>query len=277
MFVQRFSVLVVFVITSHAACSSGKPKESAVADRAVVDEMSVMAQGTGMSRAARTVEVGGRERDVVTVSGYLEMDPFPTGKALQGTRIITKDGRAYLLSVRPIKEYFQYLGKWVVGTEYHTRSSDDPRAQSIGLFKMLTIGLAPGQKPYATVPTRIPHPPVVKSKIELETLPGRWALIVGKPTYKLNKSLSARVPHLIIDSATVALPDGFVVQKHLYRMVAKQRAAELLKATKATVVVRVSKYEKKLKVYPVRFCYDERLDCGMGLGKGRGKRKLQTP
>lgn len=218
---------------------------------------------TAAVKAGRTIEVAGRKHKVIAFTGYLEIDPYPTGKAVQGTRVITKDGRGYLLAIRRYGPYLKFVNRWVTGTGYHHRSSYDSRAQSIGMFTTLSLRLADGQLPHASVPTRVPHPPRARTRAELERLPGRWALVIEKPTYELQKPRSANPPFQVVKSVTMTLPGGLQVKKHLWLGVSKQSARRMLAAGQATLVVRISRRAGKLTVSASEHCEGVAIRCGM--------------
>lgn len=238
-----------------AACSPKKTRPRADSNN--------RRDSVAQKHAGQTIDVGGRKHKVVAFTGYLEIDPYPTGKAVQGARILTKDGRGYLLAIRRYHRYLKYANRWVTGTGYQYRSSYDPRAQSIGLFRTLSLRLADGQKSHAKTPTRVPHPPRVRTRAELEKLPGRWAVIVEKPTFALEKPLSTDIPYHRVKFVTMTLPGGLTVKKHLWHGMGKRSARRLLSMKKATLVVRISRYGGKLKVQGSKYCPGVDLRCGM--------------
>jgi len=227
------------------------------------------ARATAAMKTGRTIEVAGRQHKVIAFAGYLEIDPYPSGKAVQGTRVLTKDGREYLLAIRRYRPYLKFVNRWVTGTGYHHRSSYDPRAQSIGMFTTLSLRLADGQQPHSTTPTQVPHPPRARSKAELERLPGRWALLIEKPAYELEKPRSANTPLQVVKSVTMTLPGGLQIKKHLWLGVSPQSARRMLAAEQATLVVRISRRDGKLTVSASKHCEGMALRCGMGKRRRR--------
>ncbi len=213
--------------------------------------------------AGQTVVVAGHKHQVVAFSGYLEIDPYPTGKATQAARVHGKDGKSVTLALRRYEPYLKYVNRRVTGTGYHHPSSYHPRAQSARLFKPLSLRLADGEKPHAAVPTRVPHPPRVNSRAELERLPGRWALIVGKPSYELQYPVAGKRAYHTVKSVTVRLADGFQVKKHLWHAASASTFKRLKAASAATLVVRLWRSNGKARVATSRYCEGVKLRCGM--------------
>jgi hypothetical protein len=112
------------------------------------------------------------------LEGQYEVDPIPGGKRLQGSWLVLDDGRRYVVSYRPVPEYFAFLDKRVVvqGRPYWPGRD----TQHVGATHLAidSIELAPGQVPYESVPTEVPQPPIVRTGDALDRREGRWARVV---------------------------------------------------------------------------------------------------
>lgn len=249
------TALLLLLLPLLVGCSTSNPSKTTAPD----------SPGGAVAEKSHgpSVAVAGREHTVVGFTGYLEIDPYPTGKAVQGTWVHTKDGESYLLAICEFEPFLEYVNKRVTGTGYHYQSSNDPRAQSIGLFKILSLRLADGEIPHATVPTRVPPPPRAHSRSEIAKLPGRWALIVGKPSYELQYPEPGKRAYHTVKSVSVHLADGLQLKKYLWRGVSVATFERLKAARIATLVVRIPRTDGNSELGASRYCEGVNLRCGM--------------
>lgn len=112
--------------------------------------------------------------------GRYEVDPIPGGKRFQGSWLVLDDRTRYVLSYRPMPDFFPYVNKRVIitGRPYHPGS--DTQYIQAAHFQVTDITLAEGESPYEEAPTQLPAPPLLHTTAELCAYAGRWVQVVGK-------------------------------------------------------------------------------------------------
>jgi hypothetical protein len=114
-----------------------------------------------------------------TVSGRLIIEPIPAGKRFQGTWLDGDGDQKYVLSYRPVPEYFPFVDKRVVvvGRPYYQGS--DVQQIMADHFEVESIELAPGEVARSPVPATLPAPPLARTVAELAGREGLWVQLVG--------------------------------------------------------------------------------------------------
>ena len=108
-----------------------------------------------------------------------EVDPIPGGKRFQGAWLTLDDGTRYLVAYRPVPEHLPFVDKRVeVGGRPYKPGLDTQHVQATH-FQIDSIELAPGETPYATPPTELPAPPVVRTGPRLVACAGNWVQVIG--------------------------------------------------------------------------------------------------
>lgn len=119
------------------------------------------------------------ETETNRYEGRLEIDPIAGGKRFQGTWLVTDGADRFLLSYRPIEEYFAYVDRQVVveGEEY----DPDPRTQHIMAdhLRVESMELADGETPIEPVPDRLPAPPLLEDSQRFAERDGLWTQVTG--------------------------------------------------------------------------------------------------
>lgn len=95
-----------------------------------------------------------------------------SGKHLQATTITTQSGTVYLLSYRPMPDYYAFLEREVIAQGKHY--APEGQAVSGEHFSATSITLAPGQQPITPAPTSLPAPPWANTKAALAARQDRW-------------------------------------------------------------------------------------------------------
>jgi hypothetical protein len=199
-------------------------------------------------------------KDLKTYTGYLEIDPFRYGKAVQGVTVYTASGKSIGIEMRYNKGHMQYMNKKVVITGGMANSSNDPRVQSYSYFKVESIKLAPGEKPYAVIPSVIPPPPVVKSEKDIKNLPGGWGVAIGKCEFIPDpKNKTRKDNSMIINKVILKLDDGFKITKHLYHMVSTG-SKDYKNGAYGTIIFKYYANRDK-KIYTFKFCTGKQKLC----------------
>ncbi len=217
---------------------------------------------TGADAKAPAPKVPALPKGMQRYEGYLEIDPFRYGKAVQAATVHTTDGKRIGIEMRYTAEHLKFVNKRVVVVGGMARSSSDPRAQAYTYFKVHALTLAPGEKPWPTPPTAVPAPPVVHSKAEIDKLPGAWGVAVGTVTYQVDpKSVRPDALTHVIEKAVLTLSDGFKLEKHLWHMTGVD-SPDYVNGSTATMVF---KYSPSWKDHPfsiMKFCHGEFPRCG---------------
>ncbi len=118
-------------------------------------------------------------KDIVTFTARFDIDRLSGGKRFQGS-ILYRDGLDPLVcSYRPLKQYFEFVDRRVVVQGYHWSPPANAQQIMASHFAITSMKLAPGEKPYATKPTALPRPPMVRDKKGLEGKKDRWVQVVG--------------------------------------------------------------------------------------------------
>lgn len=116
---------------------------------------------------------------LVQLEGRYEVDPIPGGKRFQGAWLVMDDGTRYVIAYRPVPEYFKFMEKRVlVRGRPFTPGPDTQHIQAQHL-EVNSIELASGETPYASPPTELVAPPIVKTTSELVKRDVRWVQVVG--------------------------------------------------------------------------------------------------
>lgn len=117
--------------------------------------------------------------DPVLLEGRYEVDPVPGGKRLQGSWLVLDDGSRYVISYRPVPEYFQFIDKRVrVEGRPYVPGSDTQQVMTTHLA-VERIELAPGETPYSSPPVEVPAPPLAGSIEAIAAREGRWVCVRG--------------------------------------------------------------------------------------------------
>ncbi|MBU1533966.1 hypothetical protein KKF84_01530 [Myxococcota bacterium] len=254
---MRSFLWVGFVVVSQLACACGTGSKGGgeTPERTrggASDPMDVKPQ---VPQKAPTV------KSCTTYEGYLEIDPVRYGKGVQGVTVYTKEGRGVGITLWYGKEHMQYIGKRVVICGGMAYTSSDPRAQRARYFKVESIKLAPGEKPYDSVPTEVPHPRVITSGAEMAALPGGWGVAVGKATYAWeDKGKSSDGPTRTVAKVTLTLSDGTTISKHLWQMVSAD-STEYRSGSIGTMLFRYSRSRKEASAF--KYCTGRYPWCGM--------------
>lgn len=117
---------------------------------------------------------------VVQCEARFEIDPIPGGKRFQGSWLVLDDSRRYVLSYRPIPEYYPFVDKRVSVTGRPYTPGRDTQHIHAKHFQVISIELAPGEIPYEELPTELPTPPLLYSADALRERNGRWGQVVGQ-------------------------------------------------------------------------------------------------
>jgi hypothetical protein len=116
---------------------------------------------------------------IVHCEGRYEVDPIPGGKRFQGTWLVLDDGTRYVLSYRPVPEYFPFVDKRVSVTGLPYTPGRDTQHILAAHLQVVSIELAPGEKPYARPPAILPAPPLLRTSDDIIARIGRWGQVVG--------------------------------------------------------------------------------------------------
>ena len=207
---------------------------------------------------------------IVTYTARFDMDRLAGGKRFQGSILYLDGGRTLLASYRPMKQYFQFVDRRVVVQGFHW--SPPPEAQQIMAdhFSITSMKLAPGQTPYATKPTSLPSPPLVRTRGELEARKDRWVQVVA--TLAGGKKPANEAWGV----ANLVLGDGTAVEASVYWGTYEQRWKSLV-GKKVTVTGKAAVKDeggKKRLLLPGRtaICQGVVDGCGMRPGTGGPKR-----
>jgi len=142
------------------------------------------------------------------------------------------------------------------------RSSSDPRAQAYTYFKVHSIVLAPGEKPWPTVPKEVPPPPVVNSKADIDKLRGAWGVAVGTVTYHVDpKNVRPDALTHVVAKAVLTLSDGFKLEKHLWHMTGVD-SPDYVNGSTATMVFKHSPAWKDHPFSVMKYCRGNFPRCG---------------
>ena len=122
--------------------------------------------GISEEEAAELME----ERKAGIVEGMLDMSRVSSGKRLQTTSVSTSTGDVYVLSYRPMPDYYAFIERQVIVEGEHY----EPQGQAISAkhFSPKALRLAPGEKPRAPAPKFLPAPDFLLQAPEERI--GRW-------------------------------------------------------------------------------------------------------
>ena len=109
-----------------------------------------------------------REKGVI--KGVLDIARVSSGKRLQTTSIKGEKGVEYVLSYRPMPEYYAFVERKVVAEGEHY----EPQGQAIYArhFSASSVKLADGEQPIQPVPKYLPAPDYVED--DMSSFVGRW-------------------------------------------------------------------------------------------------------
>lgn len=193
-------------------------------------------------------------------TGYLRIDPIKYSKGIQGVTVFCLDGRQLRIAIRYRPEHLQYVNKKVRVSGHMTQSGDDRYVQSYGYFQVTHLDLSPDETPYANLPTEVPPPPIIRNEKELRALPEEWGVAFGVCAFtdQVDRDKSG---HRIIEKVDLKLSDGFIISKHLWRMVS-QSSDKYKNGAKASMLF---KHQPRMDngVNPFEFCLGENPRCGM--------------
>jgi hypothetical protein len=119
----------------------------------------------------------------VIINGWYEVEPVPGGKRLQAASVVLPDGTRLIHSYRPVKEMFCYINKRVtVRGIVRTDAGEPPEVQQVMAphIAIESMALAPDEKPYDSIPDRIPDLPFIEEKKEMMRWNDRWVHVYGK-------------------------------------------------------------------------------------------------
>ncbi len=137
--------------------------------------------------------------------GRYEVDPIPGGKRFQGTWLVLDDGTRYVLGYRPVPEYYALVDKRVIVTGCPYNLGRDTQHILASHFQVTSMGLAPGETPYAEPPTELPAPPLLRTEDDVYARGGRWGQVVGR-LIALEDD-----PDTYFNNAQLQLEDGVII------------------------------------------------------------------
>jgi hypothetical protein len=117
---------------------------------------------------------------VTRFEGRYEVDPIPGGKRFQGTWLVQEDGVRYVMSYRPVPEYFPYADKRVIVIGRPYQPGRDTQHMLAAHLQVLSIELAPGEISDTDIPTELPAPPLLRTAEDVFMRDGKWGQIVGR-------------------------------------------------------------------------------------------------
>ena len=129
---------------------------------------------------AKVPDVNPTYEPVTQCEGRYEVDPIPGGKRFQGSWLVLDDGTRYVLSYRPVPDYYPFVDKRVIVTGRPYTPGRDTQHVLADHFQVISIELAPGETPYPDPPSKIPAPPLLRTVGEICAYDGRWGQVVGK-------------------------------------------------------------------------------------------------
>ena len=146
--------------------------------------------------------------------------PRPEGKGNQGTWLVADDGRSWLASYAPMKEWYPWADKHVVFAGRPYMPSKYVQSVQEEHIEITSIALAPGETA-GPATDELPAPPTVTSADALGGRIGRYAIAFGK------SGPTAAVDEGYISKTRLSLRDGGEVQATIW---ARGPSAEQLAA-----------------------------------------------
>ncbi len=156
-----------------------------------------------------------------TITGYLEIAPYVAGKR-ERPAVVHTEKETFPITVHMPRSWYhrrtllKHANKRVVVTGRWAHYGNYPWGQSTTYFKISSMELAPGEKPHREVPGAVPPPPVVRSRRDIDNLPGAWGVAVGTTKYLATTPRRGPAAPPLVTRVALRLQDGFTISMRLH-------------------------------------------------------------